>query len=383
MNIFKLLWAALCWLFAKHKPLRCFEKRIIVIYFESGGGHKMTAEAIQSVLNRIGYTTHIITFNEAFPYVPWSDKIYNTWLKWGGCGRRLINSIARVMPLVTYGMKWLSYLPPVRWAINESTYQLLLKYGEPAEVISCMTGTNGLMMTSFKRVHSKLAYTVLCSDFSDPMGTWGGADYDRFITPTDVGAIQAVRQKYTNIKQIGGVMLRDIWYQSLPNKQALRTMIHFQSSDIVVGVFYGGTAPDYLYKRIITLYECGFKGVVITGGNNTLRDKLCERKMENWIIEGRVEADKLRMYMAVMNVLISKPGPGVVSEALSMQVPLLLEDINVMYQEKVVLDYVVKRGYGKAFTKWNQVTSLVKSIKLTNNVYKNTAQQDLARLYAI
>lgn len=322
---------------------------IMIVYFDSGGGHRMTAEAIKSCLTN--HNVVMVPFVEVFPTVPWSDTFYTIGLKSGKLGRTLINLSTYILPLITFGSKWICSIPPFRYITNECAWNAMDKY-QPSEIISCMTCTNGVMSSVFKRINPKIKYTIVCSDFQDPTGTWEGGVYDKFIVGTDKMEETAKSRGHQNVLRISRILLRPQWYK---NVHFSKESFGFEEDEFTVGVFYGGVAPSKIYEKIPLI---GNRGILIAGRNKILADKV-RKQYPGWKVFEYVEVVQLQQLLLCMDVMIGKPGPGCINEAIASGTSLLLEDISVMYQEKDLLNYVVEHGYGRSFKNWKEVPYLL------------------------
>jgi len=65
--------------------------------------------------------------------------------------------------------------------------------------------------------------------------------------------------------------------------------------------------------------------------------------------------EKVSELMAISDIVITKPGPGTINEALSMELPVLIDNINVpLSWEKVNIDLVVRYGVGERLTRYRE-----------------------------
>ena len=136
----------------------------------------------------------------------------------------------------------------------------------------------------------------------------------------------------------------------LPPKAVVREALGLSPSGRVVLVAGGGDGMGPLYRTVRALnatlssQDPPPQMVIITGRNVRLRQRL---RAKHWALPVRVEGFVRNMpeWMAAADVLVTKAGPGSITEALLSGLPLLLVS-RIPGQEEGNIDYVVSSGAG-------------------------------------
>lgn len=72
--------------------------------------------------------------------------------------------------------------------------------------------------------------------------------------------------------------------------------------------------------------------------------------------------DRIADLMAISDVVITKPGPGTINEAIAMKLPILIDSTaNLLFWERVNVDMVLKYGIGQRITHSRQIGELLEN----------------------
>jgi UDP:flavonoid glycosyltransferase YjiC (YdhE family) len=83
--------------------------------------------------------------------------------------------------------------------------------------------------------------------------------------------------------------------------------------------------------------------------------------------------DRISDLMAVSDVIITKPGPGTINEAIAMKVPILLDNTDItLFWERANVDFVLKYGVGQKIKKIRQVKDLLVTYLKDKQVRQDT-----------
>lgn len=127
-----------------------------------------------------------------------------------------------------------------------------------------------------------------------------------------------------------------------------------------------GTAEKNIQKKVASLDKTGMSQnfletmlktmervniLCVCGKNKRLLNSIQKvfPKEEGFLVHAIGFTDQIPLFMRMSELVISKPGPGVVAEALVSKKPLLLvaEEKNLMEQERAVAAWVRRHGVGK------------------------------------
>lgn len=136
------------------------------------------------------------------------------------------------------------------------------------------------------------------------------------------------------------------------DKQRLRFQRGISASRSVVLLMMGGAGGNtaYDYAKILAKLPLNLHLIVCAGRNRHLAERLSSLTLDP---ENRLEivpfTEKVHELMAVSDLMITKPGPGSINEAMALKIPLILDRTSApVYWEEINIDFVQSRGVGKA-----------------------------------
>lgn len=133
------------------------------------------------------------------------------------------------------------------------------------------------------------------------------------------------------------------------NKKNIRKEFALSNKPTVLLMMGGnGSNLAYQYAKILAEQELFIQLIVIAGRNEDLLQRI------NGIVPHPSNSlcsigftEKVSDLMAVSDLLISKPGPGTIAEAIQMKIPVLLDTNSAsLYWEKINLEIILKHGIG-------------------------------------
>ena len=348
-------------------------RRVQLMYGNGGGGHKASANALQSALSTIAPDLSVqlvdaATLSGAGP----GDWLYNQLLRYNATAaiEILHSATSFILPLAT---------PTLRSVFRSHWCQT----PDLAVVVSFVPMLNAVFAETLPS-HVKL-FTVF-TDFSHTPGhPWIQHPRQHIITGTDIAFAQALSHAYLpinfhsasmNVTKSSGMVVHPRFYKSAfkPTENAKEDMIAklgLIPTFPTYLVLFGGAPPTDLVADIVTLLldrpSPNQVNVITVCANNTqLYDRLIRRKKQFAHYQSRLHLTRytkdVPLLMQLSDVLIGKPGPGVVSEAFVSGLPTVLVtgtcESNVMKQERDVLDWVRSKGVGMVARRALDATSI-------------------------
>jgi processive 1,2-diacylglycerol beta-glucosyltransferase len=159
-----------------------------------------------------------------------------------------------------------------------------------------------------------------------------------------------------------GLPLRPDFYGS-KNLKDLQLEYGIPSDKPVVLIMMGGAGGDSAieYTQHVGNLNIGAHLLVCTGKNKQLARKLRKLKLDasnSITIMGFT--DKIADLMAMADVIITKPGPGTINEAMAMRLPVLVDQTTVpLSWEKANIDLIIKYGIGDRVRSYQDMESLL------------------------
>ena len=346
-------------------------KRIDLVYFDAGGGHRAAANALREVIaaQQRPFDLRLINLQELLDPLDIFRKItrlrlqdiYNLMLRKGWT----LGSpqFMRMM----HGVIWLYHRPTVR---------LLEKFWReerPDLVVSVVPNFNRALGDSLRRAMARVPLVTILTDLADyPPHFWIERQPQYLICGTDRAAEQArtLGHDDAHIFRTSGMILAPKFYEPVEtDRRAERQKIGLDP-DLPTGlVLFGGHGSRVMLDIARRLDTSGLRLqlIFICGRNDVLAEEL--RKMRHRIpmfIEGFTT--EMPHYMRLSDFFIGKPGPGSISEALAMKLPVLVErNAWTLPQERYNADWIVEKQVGLVLRSFRYIVQAVAELLQPEN----------------
>lgn len=363
--VFSLLWAggSLC---ASHEvPMA--PKKVVIFSSTGGGGHTAAAAAITEYLSSGAEVTTVNIFKEVFYSGP--EAFYNNCLAHNRLG---LASALAVMG--RFGFQQLSCLVDV--AVKKHLHRLLVQGIKPDLVISVVPFINGAI-ARFTAQHN-IPFIIVAPDF-DIVNYLPGFSVVppqfSLLVPHHVASSQALLEKYDipleNL-QVVGLPVRKQFLMAYPRQKVRADYCKKVSSGaspraLTIMLLMGAVGSESVYsyaKALAAMNTSKPMHVIVCVGKN----EALAKKISSIVPQGNMHITVQRftahiaLLMAMSDVLITKPGPTSISEALHMQLPLILDHTKGQLSwEKANSDFVTKHGIGYVIDKLTTLPALVRS----------------------
>jgi len=360
------------------------------IYFDAGGGHKSAALALQSVIETEGYgwNVRLVNLQEVLDPLDIFRKL---------TGLRLQDIYNRLLAKGwTLGSAYL--LPMMQTVIriyHAKTVKLLVNFWntrKPDMVVSLVPNLNRALFESLNKAMPGTPFVTILTDLADyPPHFWMEKQPQYFICGTDkaVEQAQALGHPASSIFRTGGMILRPAFYQPVNfEKTDERTRLGLHPHLPTGTVLFGGEGSNVMFSIAEKLGNCGLdlQLILICGRNTRLKARLEALRTRNRLfVEGFTK--EIPYYMALSDFFIGKPGPGSVSEALKMGLPVIVEsNAWTLPQERFNAEWVQDRGVGivlKNFRRINDAVTLLLNSKRLDEMRARIHQMNNNAVYEI
>ena len=296
-------------------------KRIDFIFFEAGGGHRSAATALKSVIDvqQRGWEVRLVNLQEILDPLDIFRKytgirmqdVYNLLLKKGWT----LGS-----PQLTVAMHALIRL------YHRGQVRLLKRFwaqGERDLVVSLIPNFNRAL---FESLEATPLVTIL-TDLADyPPHFWMERQPQYFICGTAKAVEQALALGHPKerVFQTSGMILRPKFYEPVNvDRQEERDKLGLEAELPTGLVLFGGEGSRVMLD-IAQRVEGVAQFIFICGRNQKLAERLRRfpAKFPKYV-EGFTS--EIPYYMHLSDFFIGKPGPGSISEALAMRLPVIVE----------------------------------------------------------
>ncbi len=338
-------------------------RRISLVFFDAGGGHRNAATALQVEMERQGLPFEVTLVNlqevldpldvlRKFTGIRIQD-LYNKMLRHGWT----LGSpqLMRVLQLVirTY------HKPSVRVLKD---YWLKT---QPDMVVSLVPHFNRALRESFDKAFPGRPFVTVLTDLADyPAHFWIERQEQYLVCGTE-RAVEQARQMGHSDKEIfmtSGMILHPRFYEPEPSdrveeRKKLGLDPNLPTGIVLFGAY--GTAKMLKILRQIDSSSLAVQLILICGRNEKLTQTMKKTKTRIPIhVEGFTT--NIPYYMALSDFFIGKPGPGSISEALSKRLPVII-DCNAwtLPQERYNAKWVQEKEVGLVVQNHRQVASAV------------------------
>lgn len=338
-------------------------KAIDLFFFDAGGGHRSAANALREVIQRQNrpWDIRLVNLQEVLASldifrkitgIP-SEDVYNLVLRKGwtlGSPQmlRVMHALIR-----SYHGKQVALLRE-HFAASR-----------PDLVVSVIPNFN-------RSLHEALGgaapMVTILTDMADyPPHFWIEKQDQYFVCGTARAAEQAKALGHPDdrIFRASGMILNPLFYEPVVLDRRKERERLGLDPDLPTGlVLFGGHGSGVMTEIAQTLGRSGLKMqlILICGHNKKLAERLSglggSMRMH---VEGFTR--EIPRFMHISDFFIGKPGPGSISEAMAMKLPVIVEsNAWTMPQERYNAEWVRERGVGLVIRSFREIASAVERL---------------------
>jgi UDP-N-acetylglucosamine:LPS N-acetylglucosamine transferase len=344
-------------------------RKIHLIYFNAGGGHRSAALALQEVIaqNHPEWNVSLINLFEVIDSERYFQKLtgfapedlYNLRLK-KGWTRGLATELKIFQAMIRLTHTKLKLKIQKFW-----------KEDAPDLVVSLIPNFNKVMFESVRDLYPEVPYVTVLTDLADyPPNFWIEADQEQFLVCGSETAVAQAREagyREEQIIQTSGMILRPAFYQSTKVDQVSCRQEFGLEVDQPTGlVMFGGHGSSQMLKLAKQLSDRQM--IFVCGHNEVLAKKIKALKpSKKHLVFGFTS--EMNTIMQLSDYFIGKPGPGSLSEAIQMGLPIItFKNASTMPQERFNTTWVTDHQYGLVIKKMRElpvaVSQLIESLPL-------------------
>ena len=318
-------------------------KKLDFVYFEAGGGHRAAANALKAVIEeqQRPWQVRLVNLQEILDPLDIFRKytgirmedVYNLLLKKGWT----LGS-----PQLTVAMHALIRL------YHRGQVRLLKKFWAQSEcdlVVSLIPNFNRALRESLPSV----PFVTILTDLADyPPHFWIERQEQYLICGTRRAVEQAAALGHPpeRIFLTSGMILRPDFYRHAPiDRSAERARLGLDPNRVTGLVLFGGEGSSAMLQ-IARRVTGNAQFIFICGRNAKLAERL-RRLRTNFpkFVEGFTK--QVPYYMQLSDFFVGKPGPGSISEALAMRLPIVVErNAWTLPQERYNTEWILENQIG-------------------------------------
>ena len=357
-------------------------KKIDFIYFDAGGGHRAAANALKAVVDsqhratrgepwqiRLVNLQEVLDSLDVFRKVTGLrlEDIYNTmlakgWTLGSGLGVQFMHGVIRLY--------------------HGATVRLLTQHWidtKPDLIVSLVPNFNRAMYESLRTALPQVPYVTILTDFADyPPHFWMEAGQDQYFV---CGTAKAVEQAHSlghtddRIFTASGMIVRPNFYEPVKVDRAVeRARLGLHPTRPTGLVLFGGQGSGVMLEIAERLRDTQL--ILICGRNEKLAARLKSQRAEApRCIEGFTQ--EVPYYMYLSDFFIGKPGPGSISEAVAMKLPVIVERPNAftLPQERYNPTWVREHHAGMVVDNFRGIAGAVKELLGSLDSYRESVSR--------
>jgi 1,2-diacylglycerol 3-beta-galactosyltransferase len=325
-------------------------KTLELVFFDAGGGHRSAANALCEVVRQQGrdWDMRLMNLQELFDETDVfrkitgirSQDVYNLVLQ-----RGWTLGSTQLLPLV-HGLIRLYHPTQVR---------LLSQYWKdrrPSLVVSVIPNFNRAIFDAMARVMPGVPLVTILTDMADyPPHFWIERQPQYLICGTERAYAQALRMGHSRERVFltSGMILNPKFYEPVPVTCACdRSALGLNPKLATALLMFGGEGSTKMLDIATRLNESGLELQIIAICGKNAKIAAALRGMPKRIpmhIEGFTR--EIPRFMRLSDFFIGKPGPGSISEAVAMGLPVIVEsNAWTLPQERYNAVWVEEKGVG-------------------------------------
>ncbi|MFN8687480.1 MAG: glycosyltransferase [Acidobacteriota bacterium] len=337
------------------------------IYFDAGGGHRAAATALEKACEERypGWEIRLMHLQEELSSLDIfrqlfgikMEDVYNLVLRKGwtlGSPQLLVAMHALI------------------WMYHPLQVKVLKKFwakGAPDVAVSLIPNFNRAIHEALRAVSPRTKMVTVLTDLADyPPHFWIERGQDQyFVCGTEKAEGQALEmgQAREKVFRVSGMVLNPRFYEPLEvDVAAERSKLGLRADLPTALVLFGGYGAPVMGRIARWIEESGEKlqMIFICGKSEELKREIegMRLKMPHFV-EGFTK--QVPYYMRLADFLIGKPGPGSISEAVHMGLPVIVtKNALTLPQERYNADWVAEQKVGLVLPHFGQIVDGVRKL---------------------
>ena len=338
-------------------------KTLDFVFFDAGGGHRAAANALRRVMEAREHPFEIrmVNLQDMLDSIDVFRKltgirlqdIYNLVLKKGWT----LGS-----PQLTAGMHLVIRLFHSR---QVQLLETMWRETRPDLVVSLVPNFNRAMAEALRRARPGVPFVTILTDLADyPPHFWIERQEQYLICGSEkaVAQARALGHAQSRVFRVSGMILNPSFYEIEPlapdHRSAARARLGFDPEQPVGLVLFGGQGSSVMLE-IARQLSPRRPLILICGHNQKLAARL--RSLPHaapMFVEGFTR--DVPKYMQLADYFIGKPGPGSISEAVAMRLPVIVErNAWTLPQERYNTEWVREQSVGIVLPNFRRIAAAV------------------------
>jgi 1,2-diacylglycerol 3-beta-galactosyltransferase len=341
-------------------------RKLTVVFFDAGGGHRNAAEALRGVLQSHSrpWEVDLLNLQELLDSIDVIRKATGLRIQ-DGYNLILRRGWTRPTPQLLVLLRGLIRL------YHKRVVAALVEHWQrrrPDMVLSVIPLFNRALAESIGVASPGTAFATLLTDMADfPPHFWMEEESEFVICGTERAEEQALSMGHprSRVFRTSGMVLKPGFYETpridVAGERARIGLDRSLPTGIVTFGGHGSPVMLELAKRV-NESQNQVQLIMICGHNQKLRTELAQIKSRiPMLVEGFTS--NVAYYMSLADFFIGKPGPGSISEALQFHLPVIIErNGKTMPQERYNTEWVEERRLGIVLRSFHDIARGVEEL---------------------
>jgi 1,2-diacylglycerol 3-beta-galactosyltransferase len=347
-------------------------KHIEFVFFDAGGGHRSAATALRLAIEsrQPDWDVQLMNLQEEL------DKLDVLRRLTGIRIQDFYNSMLRT-GWTLGSSKMLLLLQATIRVYHGELVKLLTKYWRsvsPDMVVSFVPHFNRVLGESFQIAFPGRPFVTILTDLANyPPNFWMERREQDFICGTEFAERQALAFTACpgRVFRVSGMILHPRFYEPQTADRAAARAALGLGANLPTGlVLFGGFGSSTIERIVDRLdkTDLAVQLILICGRNEKVRVRLAARRTRMPVfVEGFTT--NIPYYMHLSDFFIGKPGPGSVSEAIAMKLPVIVEcNAWTLPQERYNATWVTENQVGIAVKNFRRIVPAVEQLLRDNTL---------------
>ena len=339
------------------------DRKLTIVFHHAGGGHRNAADALKEILTAQTPPWNVSFLNLQELLAPLDIVRRTTGLNIEGTYNLILRKgWTRFTPQL------LVLLQTTIRAAHSPIVNLLRKYWREHRtdlVLSVIPHFNREIAASLVSSECRTPFVTLLTDVADyPPRFWIEPNSEFLIVGSDRANQQALAVGHSadRIFQTSGMILKPHFYHQLSIDRAVERKAHGLDRDCPTAiVLFGGHGSSVMLNiaRELDRSAIDLQLIMICGHNQKLATKLRTFKTRRAkLVVGFTT--NVEYFMSLADFFIGKPGPGSISEALQLHLPVIVEcNSKTLPQERYNTEWITENGYGIVVRSFREIIPAV------------------------
>jgi UDP-N-acetylglucosamine:LPS N-acetylglucosamine transferase len=358
------------------------------VFFDAGGGHRSAANALRAVMERESYRWEIrmVNLQEVLASVDVLHKVTGVHIQ------EVYNRIILKRNLTIAAPQLNVVLRSAIRMFHSQEVKLLEAHwngDRPDLVVSLVPHFNRAMLEGLRRVSPTIPYVTIMTDIADYSPHFWIEPQPQFLI---CGSQRAVEQAHelgfpeTGILQTSGMIIHPSFYDPLPMDRNVERKRLGLDPELPTGlIMFGGQGSRSMLEifRCLRIADVKIQLIFLCGHNAEMEREL---KIQCCGFPAHVTGftREVPYYMQLSDFFIGKPGPGSISEALAMHLPVIVEcNARTLPQERYNARWIQEKQVGMVISSFRSIASAVEQMMQTETLHRFRANAAALRNRAV